>query len=285
MNISNSRKCHLAVLITVHNRKDRTLLCLENVFREHIQSYEKKVYLTDDGCTDGTPEEVRKRFPQVTIIHSDGTLFWNRGMRLAWETAAKDNADYYLWLNDDTVLMPDSVTRLLTCSKQLQDKSIVVGSTYASKENKTLSYGGRLKTHNNPFVIPDSEHAIECDTFNGNIVLIPRYVFEKVGFNDDFYHHGMGDIDYGIVAGLKGIKSFVAPDFYGYCERNNPIPLFRRKCYSLIERYKLLYSPWGYNPKEDFHLNRKYRPLWQCVLCFIKLHLNVLFTVDHTQYK
>ncbi len=273
---------HIAVLLTVHNRKNKTLGCLRGLFsQDNVSNCAIDVFLVDDGCTDGTSDSVKKEFPNVHIIEGDGNLFWNRGMRLAWETAAKYNPDFYLWLNDDTTLMSDSITRLLTCSKQLQDKSIVVGSTYASKENKTLSYGGRLKTHNNPFVIPDSEHAIECDTFNGNIVLIPHSVFELVGFNDNYYHHSFGDFDYGIAAGLKGVKSYVAPGYYGYCTRNNPIPCFRRRCYSLVTRYKILYSPLGYNPIEDFHLNRKYQPLCLCIWYFIKLHLNVLFTVDH----
>lgn len=241
--------------------------------------------MMDDASIDGTGECVRKSFPNVQIIEGDGNLFWNRGMRLAWETAAKEAPDYYFWLNDDTTLMLDSINRLLSCSKKLQDHSIVVGSTYVSAEDKTLSYGGRLKKHNNPFVVPDDKVPTECDTFNGNIVLIPKYVFEKVGFNDNYYHHSFGDFDYGIVAGMKGIKSYVAPGFYGYCKRNNPIPLFRRKCYSIAQRYKLLYSPRGYNPVEDFHLNRKYLPIGLCVWFFIKLHINVLFTVDHTIYE
>lgn len=271
--------------MTVHNRREKTVACLTQLFTMTLQDIKIDIYLVDDNSNDETEQEVKKRFPQVTIILGSGNLFWNRGMRLAWEHAAKYNPDYYLWLNDDTQLLPDSIVRLVNCSKELSDQTIIVGSTYASKNNKVLSYGGRLKIHNNPFVMPDSNRSVPCDTFNGNIVLIPRYVFERVGFNDDYYHHSFGDFDYGIVAGLKGIKSYVAPGYYGYCERNNPVPRFRRKCYSLPERYKLLYSPLGYNPKEDFHLNRKYQPLWKCIWYFFKLHINVLFAVDHTKYE
>lgn len=271
--------------MAVHNRREKTVACLTQIFTMNLQDIDIDVYLVDDNSTDGTNLEVKKLFPQVSMIAGNGNLFWNRGMRLAWEVAANNNPDYYLWLNDDTTLMVDSINRLLFCSNKLQDHSIVVGSTYESVEDKTLSYGGRLKKHNNPFVVPDDKVPTECETFNGNIVLIPKYVFEKVGFNDNYYHHSFGDFDYGIVAGMKGVKSYVAPGFYGYCKRNNPIPLFRRKCYPIVQRYKLLYSPRGYNPFENFHLNRKYLPLWLCTWYFIKLHLNVLFSVDHTQYE
>ncbi len=276
----------IAILITVHNRKEKTLSCLERIKRQQLNTdVNVAVFLADDGSTDGTEDEVRKFYPKVNIIKGDGTLFWNRGMRLAWESASKINPDYYLWLNDDTYLMDNAFQRLLLSSSKMDDQSIIVGSTYVSPNNKILSYGGRLKKHNNPFITPDETQCLPCDTFNGNIVLIPRKVFEIVGYNDTYYHHSFGDFDYGIVAGLKGVSSYVAPGYYGYCGRNNPIPLFRRKCYSIFKRYKLLYSPLGYNPIEDFHLNRKYQPLFLCVWYFIKLHINVLFAVDHTKYK
>lgn len=271
--------------MTVYNRREKTISCLNRLCCCLPDGIKMTVFLVDDGSTDGTAKSVTKIFPSVKIIKGNGNLFWNRGMRLAWEHACKTNPDYYLWLNDDTEIMSDCIKRLLECSQKLSDESIVVGSTHVSKQNRILSYGGRLKKHNNPFVIPDVKEPVPCDTFNGNIVLIPRHVFEKVGFNDDYYRHSFGDFDYGIVAGLKGVQSYVAPGYYGYCERNNPIPRFRRNCYSLFERYKILYSPLGYNPIEDFHLNKKYQPLWLCVYFFIKLHINVLFAVDHTKYE
>lgn len=273
----------IAVIMTVHNRKEKTISCLSYLFQNKSTDFLIDIYITDDGCTDGTKEAVSERYPDVTIIQGDGSLFWNRGMRLAWAYASKEDPDYYLWLNDDTELMPDALSRLLNSSLRMEDKSIIVGSTYISSKDKKLSYGGRLKKHNNPVVEPDNTECVQCDTFNGNVVLIPRSVFEKLGYNDNYYHHSFGDFDYGIVAGLKGVRSYIAPGYYGYCGRNNPIPQFRRKCYSVIKRYKLLYSPLGYNPFEDFHLNRKYQPLLLCVWYFIKLHINVLFAVDHTK--
>ena len=47
----------LAILLTVFNRKAKTLQCLQNLYVQlPIEEYTVSVYLTDDGCTDGTPE-------------------------------------------------------------------------------------------------------------------------------------------------------------------------------------------------------------------------------------
>lgn len=113
----------IAVLLTVFNRKDKTLKCLQHLFNQlPIEGYSIDVYLTDDGCTDGTPEAVKEQYPQVNIIHGDGNLFWNRGMYTAWEKAAQKGYDFYLWLNDDTILLPNALSKLLISSNNKKIK-------------------------------------------------------------------------------------------------------------------------------------------------------------------
>ena len=274
----------IAILLTVHNRKQKTLQCLRLVYEQKLSTYSIFVYLTDDGCTDGTVEELRLRYPKVNIINGDGTLFWNRGMYTAWQAASKSNPDYYLWLNDDTKLFEDSLEWLLYFAEQTNGESILVGSTLSNGLNKVFTYGGMDGAIKHKRIQPDDNVMKKCITFNGNIVLIPRNVFSKLGFNDFYYRHSFGDIDYGMKATKYGLVNYIAPGYYGICERNNPIPLFRRRCYSLIKRYKFLYSPLGSNPFEAFHLNVKYYPLYKCIWLFLKLHINVLFTVDHTKF-
>jgi GT2 family glycosyltransferase len=275
----------IAVLLTVHNRKDKTTNCIAKLLDCKKKGFDLRVYLTDDGCTDGTKDAVLNLLDNVKIIKGDGSLFWNRGMLAAWMEASKDSPDFYLWLNDDTELLKDSLIRLIECSNLKNDKSIIVGSTWNNPSELVLSYGGRSAKRRHPIIPPSDKDLIQCDTFNGNIVLIPAYVFARVGYNDSYYRHSFGDIDYGIMASNQGIESYIATGFYGYCERNNPIPLFRRKCYSLIKRYKLLYSPLGHNPLEDFHQNHKIENWFKCALIFIKLHINVLFPKDHTKFE
>lgn len=39
------------------------------------------------------------------------------------------------------------------------------------------------------------------------------------------------------------------------------------------------------HPLTDFYLNRKYYSLYKAISWFVKLHQNVLFTVNHTKVK
>ena len=111
---------NIAVLMTCFNRKDKTLKSLESLFR---QNADVDVYLVNDGCTDGTHEAVTLQFPQVNIIRGTGSLFWNRGMHLAWTTAVgRRDYDHFLWLNDDTMLYPDAIQELMKCSESEHQK-------------------------------------------------------------------------------------------------------------------------------------------------------------------
>ena len=105
----------LAVLMTVHNRRETTLAALRGLMSQiGLYGTHLRVFLVDDGSDDGTADAVRSEFPQVVVdVQPKGHLFWAAGMARAEGLAAQHDPDYYLWLNDDTMLMPDAVSRLV----------------------------------------------------------------------------------------------------------------------------------------------------------------------------
>ncbi|MDJ0615532.1 MAG: glycosyltransferase family 2 protein [Calothrix sp. MO_192.B10] len=218
----------LAVLITCHNRREKTLSCLSSLSQQNLSTnVVLQVYLVDDGSTDGTREAISDSYPTVKLIPGDGNLFWNGGMRLAFGEAMKADYDYYLWLNDDTLLYPNALNNLLTTYTSLLEQDyhrpIVVGSTQAP-ETGVFTYGGMIRTNKwHPFKfdpVEPGEEAKPCLTMNGNCVLIPRKVVKRVGNLDTAFTHGTGDVDYGLRACQQGCSVWVAPGYIGTCEEN-----------------------------------------------------------------
>lgn len=265
----------IAVLLTVFNRKQKTLEALQNLFAQQIQKgYTLEVFIVDDGCTDGTPEAIAKTYSQVHIITGNGNLYWNRGMLLAWKTAAKAKAfDYYLWLNDDTILGNHALATLLSTSESKDDRAIVVGTTAAVNAPNTFTYGGR--TINGKLVVPQ-EQATPCAYFNGNIVLIPRLVYEKVGTNDSVFRHALGDFDYGKRATKLGIQNIVAPGALGLCDLHESLPVWCNPKKPFKKRWKTFRSPLGNNPEEFFIYEKRHKGLAMACFHYITNHLRVI---------
>ena len=215
----------IAVLMTCHNRRETTLSCLAALYR---QENDFDVYLVDDGSSDGTADAVNREYPQVRILQGDGNLFWVGGMRMAFAEAMENVHDYYLWLNDDTILEPQAISKLLEIYHELasQDKadSIVVGSTKDSATGEP-TYGGAVKSkrwYSNKFEFLEPKQELqECDTMYGNCVLITHSVATKVGNIDSGFIHSLGDLDYGLRARKLGCSIWVAPEYIGTCSQNS----------------------------------------------------------------
>lgn len=265
----------IAVLLTCHNRREKTLRCLHSLFKMSIpNAYLIEVFLVDDGSTDGTSQAVKNLYPQINIIKSDGSLYWGWGMNLAWKKASVKDFDSYLWLNDDLILSNNSLSVLINNFVKSNRKSIIVGACQSSKNEVT--YSGYLSLKNNIKLIPNGDIQ-KCEYFNGNVVLIPYQVFKKVGFIDSKFHHGKGDFDYGLRAKKAGIDSFVSSSYVAICELHNQLPIWCNSNYSILKRWRSFISPLGGNPKANFILERRHFGLVPATLHYFSIYLRLIF--------
>lgn len=241
----------IAVLITCHNRKAKTLACLDALSQNALPaSWELHVILVDDGSTDGTSEAVRQRFPSVEIIHGDGNLYWNKGMHRAFARAMEIGFDAYLWLNDDTVLDPDAFLLLSSAiDSALPDEVIVVGAI-SDPDSCYTTYGGLrdVAPRFRPFLatlLDPIDRPQDVDVMNGNVVLIPNGVARKIGNLDPVFEHGMGDTDYSKRARKLGIRLLLTAGYVGVCPRNPLKGTHRDKALSVGQRVQQIFSRKG----------------------------------------
>ena len=274
----------IAALITCHNRCAITIACLESLEAQRLPDGTRvTVYLVDDGSTDGTSETVRRRFPAVRLIQGDGNLYWGGGMRLAWSSAAADAAyDAFLWLNDDISLFPEAMYTLIhSCQTAagIGRPGIIAGSS-CDPDTGLITYGAlRLR---DKLIKPSSEMQ-PCDTMHGNIVLVPRAVFEAVGNISQQYRHNSGDRDYGLKAREIGFHNWVAPGFLGSCRGNGP-ELWTDPRLPLSERWRILNSLKGVPVRERYMFCRRHHgPRWPIDVA--KLLLRVLFPAQWQRLK
>lgn len=228
----------IAVLLTCFNRKLQTLSCLENVLKacnkynsEHTNKINLSFFITDDKCTDGTPDAVKDflKTEDFTIIPADGNAFWAGGMRLAWKKAlATESFDFYMLLNDDTKVCDDCFKILMEthsyCVSQFGKEGVYTAFTNDPDDVTCITYGAKVykkglfyKAANMlPTGIPQ-----ECTMPNANILLVSKTVCENIGILSEDYIHGGADWDYGFLCKKAGFPVLTTSHVCGACKNDH----------------------------------------------------------------
>ena len=214
------------------------------------------IFLTDDGCTDGTPAAVRESIKgiNVYVVQGDGNLYWAGGMRAAWNAALKSRGyDYYLLINDDTFIYNNALTTLFETEKYCLDtykrKGIYSGITCAPDNKLTITYGGDVWVNRAKAIskrLGPSDKPQLCDMTNANILLIPNEVVGEIGIFYEGYQHGIADYDYSIQARDRGVPVLITADICGECENDHATKEETRNkicSMSFKERVKYFKSP------------------------------------------
>lgn len=279
----------IAVLLTVYNRKEVTLKGLRSLYNAIAflknlhpkKDYCFDVYMTDDGCTDGTGDAVKEEFPGVYVVQGDGNLYWGGGMIKAWEKAVDNKVEYhyFLWFNDDSILNEDALELFFRKQGNEQGNDIIVGA-FCDK-NSCPSYGGRIGKKK---ISANGEYQ-EIELMNGNLVLIPHLVYEKVGMIDRHLIHSEGDFDYGLRAKKKGFRLLLTPRNVGYAERHDEeIPKCYSKDLSFKQRWTMLHSPF-YSPFNHFIFNTRYKGIVKASFSLMICYVSVLFPAIYIMIK
>lgn len=216
----------ILVLIICRNRREMTMAAIDRLKRQQGTAIKVTTAVFDDASTDGTPEAIAQSHPEVLVMHGDGTAFWNGGLHQLWSEVRDAPVDAFLWLNDDTFLDEDALTRLVAVWKKAtvaDRRAILVGATRG--EDGTVSYSG-YNVARTPFafrlqrVLPHATATTPVTTFNGNVVLIGRGAVDSIGINDPGFFHNLGDVDYGLRARKADIPVLLLPGTLGVCESN-----------------------------------------------------------------
>ena len=212
------------VVIPVHNRLKFTKTCLTSL-RNQKKITNLNIIVIDDGSSDGTFDYLKKNFPDITILKSDGSLFWcgavNFGINYVLKIAEEN--DWILLVNNDAELKSDALYHLIKSSKKKNRKAITGSLTLSSKDKQTVIKSGTIIRS---WFFNITEHIFkdykynhlsnlepkEVDLITGRCLLHPIEIFKKVGNYDSitFNHYG-GDDEFSIRAKRYGYSVLLCP--------------------------------------------------------------------------
>lgn len=112
--------------------------------------------------------------------------------------------------------------------------------------------------------------------FNGNIVLIPRFVYQQLGNLDYYFTHSKGDFDYGLRAGKAGIGMYQVGTYLSECELHESLDKWCNPNVPFKQRWKILHRPNGMPPKETFHFEKKHIGLCSALFHYCTIYIRCI---------
>jgi hypothetical protein len=214
----------VSVIVVSYNGRDVLERCLSALDTERHE-----VIVVDNGSDDGSPELVRERFPDVTLIESDANVGFgaanNLGMRRATGT-------YFALVNSDAWPIDDGLEALVDFAKR--DSRVGIAGPRLLREDGTrqLSVRGfptvwRLCTEYfflrklapssrlfNAFYAGGFDYTTvrEADWLMGAALVVRRELIDEIGGFDERFFLFSEEVDLCYRAGSAGWRVVYTPD-------------------------------------------------------------------------
>jgi GT2 family glycosyltransferase len=164
------------------------------------------VLLVDNGSPDGSGDRLHRAFPSIPYVQTGRNLGFTGGNNRGIAWACEAGAEFVVVLNNDTVVAPDCITRLVAAARTGDDVGAVAPTMlihdapdriwYAGGTLSVLRGAGRHDGEGEPHVGPDADAAPRPVTFvTGCCVLLTRRALATVGGFDDGYFAYVEDVD------------------------------------------------------------------------------------------
>ncbi|WP_333646093.1 glycosyltransferase family 2 protein [Lacrimispora sp.] len=208
------------VLVNYNGVKD-TIECIDSLKKMTYSNY--RIIVVDNNSSDNSLKILHEKkeeidFELLELNENKGFSAGNNaGIRLAFELGVK----YILLLNNDTLVEPDFLKKLMVAEKNILVNSVMTSTIlYADNKEKIWYAGGSydLKTSKvsqwgmGKQWFPMRDKWVEVTFISGCCMCIPVSIIPNIGFLDEDYFLYEEDTDYCIRIRQKGIKLYYVPN-------------------------------------------------------------------------
>jgi GT2 family glycosyltransferase len=217
MHAAVSAPPRVAVVILTWNGRDLTLDCLRSL--EAVKTANTTLIVVDNASQDGTVAAIRERYgDRVAVLENDANLGYAAGNNAGIEHALSLGADFVLLLNNDTLVDPAFLDRMLSPMLAAPGIGIAGPKTYYHTPPDRIWFAGGdfvrgTARHTGIRETDRGQHDRErdIDYATGCAMLARREVFEKAGYLDPAYQAYFEDADFCLRARDAGFRVRFVP--------------------------------------------------------------------------
>lgn len=210
------------IVIVTWNGLQDTLECLQSLNR--LDHENRHVIVVDNASIDNSAQVIRAKYPHITLFRSEINLGYSGANNLALRYALEQHSDYAWLVNNDTIVAPESLSRLVARAEQHENLGLIspVIHCYYKRESVQRSGTGYLVDRSTQRVSPVHKPLAWGDEKLSNLVLwgtallLKCDAVRRIGFLDDRYFAYWEDVDYSLRALDAGFQTFIEPNAVVY---------------------------------------------------------------------
>ena len=178
------------------NRREDTLAALASLQKAHYGNHQ--VIVLDNASTDNSVAAIRSQYPDVQVIELERNLGYAGNNNVGIRVAVERGADWVFVLNEDTIVDPECLSRLVEVVEANPQVGIVVPMVYHYDEPGVIqSAGGMLNRRWHSVHLGQNQEdrgqystPRQVDWISGCAILVRQQVIEQVGGLDErfFYY-------------------------------------------------------------------------------------------------
>ncbi|MCM1251799.1 MAG: glycosyltransferase family 2 protein [Clostridium sp.] len=219
----------ISVILVNYNGKEYNDKCIASILSSTI-SGQIQIVAVDNASTDDSLLMLQKNWgdnEQVAILTLDDNYGFSRANNEGIRWAMEQGMEYFLLLNNDTEIEPDTIENMLSC--QQEKKAIVVPKVlYADNRDVIWCAGGdfspvvkkALQRGFNQMDKGQFNDSGECRFANGCALFLSKEIIDKIGVLDERFFLYYEDTEYSMRAARNGIKIWYCADAVVYHKVN-----------------------------------------------------------------
>jgi hypothetical protein len=202
----------VSVIIVVWNAQKCVIECLETL-QQHLGDVRAEIIVVDNASTDGTPDLIEQKFPDLTLVRNQGNFGFARANNIGIQHST---GDFLALVNSDVVFTENSFAPMLefmACHpdigmlgpQMLDPQRLIARSTMRfptvwNTLSRALALDALFKSSNffEGHLMLDFNHSVttDVDVLVGWFWFVRRQALDKVGpLDEEFFMYGE-DIDW-----------------------------------------------------------------------------------------
>lgn len=209
----------VSIILLNWNGKTDTLACLQSLAALDYPNY--RIVLIDNASHDGIAEIINNEYPHVTLFENQHNLGFAAGCNIGIRFALQQHSDYILLLNNDTLVSPSFLSKLVEAGEAYANVGMLSPLIYYDPPlNRLWFYKGGIDWQNGfGYHVEEfaersellTENMTDSEYLPGCALLVKRQVIEQIGELDARFFAYYEDVDWCVRCRQTGWLLMVVP--------------------------------------------------------------------------